>query len=67
MRPQDRERIQVEVVARVTERLLAAARASTPDRDGIRPEGAVEAVVSDTLYHERRRLDHAELGPRRQR
>ncbi len=49
MRREDRERIQVEVVSRVVERALAQARQS--------PEGYLETLVHDTLYHERRRLE----------
>ena len=49
MRPQDKERIQVEVVSRVVEGTVRRARR--------RPEGYLEGVVNDTLYHERLRLD----------
>ncbi len=50
MRPADRERIQVEVVSRVIERYMEEARSA--------PEGFLETLVNDTLYHERRRLEH---------
>lgn len=49
MRPEDRERIQVEVVSRVMARYVQAARTA--------PEGFLEMQVNDTLYHERRRLE----------
>ncbi len=49
MRPEDKERIQVEVVSRVVEGTVQRARQ--------RPEGYLEGVVNDTLYHERMRLD----------
>jgi glycerol-3-phosphate O-acyltransferase len=52
MRPEDRERIQVEVVSRVVERHVEAARRS--------PDGYLETLVNDTLYHERQRLEHAD-------
>ncbi len=51
MRPADRERIQVEVVSRIVERYRRRARTA--------PEGYLETLVNDTLYHERRRLEHA--------
>jgi glycerol-3-phosphate O-acyltransferase len=50
MRPQDRERIQVEVVSRVVDRYIAQARRAR--------EGFLEELVNDTIYHERRRLEH---------
>ena len=49
MRREDRERIQVEVVSRVVERAVVRARTA--------PEGFLETLVHDTLYHERRRLE----------
>ena len=49
MRPEDRERIQVEVVSRVVERHVKRAQAS--------PEGFLETLVNDTIYNERRRLE----------
>ncbi|MCC6750990.1 MAG: 1-acyl-sn-glycerol-3-phosphate acyltransferase [Deltaproteobacteria bacterium] len=49
MRPQDRERIQVEVVTRVVDRYVAEARRA--------PDGHLETLINDTLYHERRRLE----------
>ncbi len=51
MRREDRERIQVEVVSRVVQRAVAKARTE--------PEGYLETLVHDTLYHERRRLETA--------
>ena len=51
MKSQDRERIQVEVVSRVVDHHVQAARTAT--------EGYLETLVNDTLYHERRRLEHA--------
>lgn len=50
MRPADRERIQVEVVSRVVDRYSEQAR--------LAPEGFLEELVHDTIYHERRRLEH---------
>jgi len=51
MRPEDRERIQVEVVSRIVDRHVQ--RADTA------PEGYLETLVNDTIYHERRRLERA--------
>ena len=48
MRPEDRQKAQVEASSRVVDRHVAHARASG--------EG-LEALVADTLYHERRRLE----------
>jgi glycerol-3-phosphate O-acyltransferase len=50
MRPEDRERIQVEVASRVVERYLREAATAK--------EGHLETLVNDTLYHEHRRLEH---------
>ena len=52
MRPEDRERIQVEVVSRVVEHFVKQARDA--------PEGYLETAVNDALYHERRRLENAD-------
>jgi glycerol-3-phosphate O-acyltransferase len=49
MRPQDRERIQVEVVSRVVEGHVQHARSAR--------EGYLETVVNDTLFHEQKRLE----------
>jgi glycerol-3-phosphate O-acyltransferase len=49
MRPADRERTKVEVVSRVVERCARRAKGQ--------PEGFLETLINDTLYHERRRLD----------
>lgn len=49
MRAQDRERIQIEVVHRVVDRFVRQAREA--------PDGYLQTVVNDTLYHERRRLE----------
>lgn len=49
MRPEDRERAQIEAATRVVDRAVARARSSAD----------LEALVSDTLYHERRRLERA--------
>ena len=49
MRADDRERIQVEVVSRVTERYVKRAHGE--------PEGYLETLVNDTIYNERRRLE----------
>jgi glycerol-3-phosphate O-acyltransferase len=49
MRPEDRQRVQVEVVSRVVERYVKEAAGAG--------EGYLETLVSDTLYHERRRLE----------
>ncbi len=49
MRPEDRERIQVEVVSRVLEDYTRRARQQGGD--------LLERVVHDTIYHERRRLE----------
>ena len=56
MRPEDRERIQVEVVSRIVEQHVSRAGSAT--------EGYLETIVNDTLYHERRRLekDHSRGG-----
>ncbi len=51
MRPEDRERIQVEVVSRVVEQHVAAS--------GNASEGYLETLVNDTIYNERRRLEKA--------
>lgn len=48
MRPEDRERIQLEVTSRVLERHMARS-ASGPDY--------LETLINDTIYHERRRLE----------
>jgi glycerol-3-phosphate O-acyltransferase len=50
MRPEDRERIQVEVVSRIADRYVQRARTA--------PEGFLEELVNDAIYHERRRLEH---------
>ena len=52
MRPEDKERIQVEVVSRVVEHHVQHGRRE--------PDGYLEGVVNDTLYHERLRLDKAD-------
>ena len=49
MRPEDRERIQIEVVSRVVERCVEEARRSGSDH--------LDLLIQDTLYHERRRLE----------
>lgn len=49
MRPEDRERIQVEVVSRVVDRYVRKAHDA--------PEGYLETLVNDTLYTERQRLE----------
>ena len=49
MRPEDKERIQVEVVSRIVERHSRRARSG--------PDGYLEGLVNDTLYHERLRLE----------
>jgi glycerol-3-phosphate O-acyltransferase len=54
MRPRDRERIQVEVVSRVVERLARKAQSS--------PDGFLETLVNDTLYTERQRLEREPRG-----
>lgn len=51
MRPEDRERIQIEVVHRVVDRYVGQASDA--------PGGYLQTVVNDTIYHERRRLDSA--------
>jgi glycerol-3-phosphate O-acyltransferase len=51
MRPQDRERAQIESATRVVDRHVARARAAS--------DGDLESLVHDTLYHERRRLERA--------
>ncbi|HEY3354571.1 MAG TPA: 1-acyl-sn-glycerol-3-phosphate acyltransferase [Polyangia bacterium] len=51
MRAEDRQRIQVEVAQRVVDRYAAQA--------GAAPEGFLQTVVNDTIYHERRRLSKA--------
>ncbi|MCA9628535.1 MAG: 1-acyl-sn-glycerol-3-phosphate acyltransferase, partial [Myxococcales bacterium] len=48
MRPEDRERIQLEVTSRVLERHMALA-ATGPDY--------LATLINDTIYHERRRLE----------
>ena len=52
MRSEDRERVQVEVSHRVVERCVDQARKG--------PDGMLQMVVNDTLYHERRRLERAD-------
>ena len=54
MRPEDRERAQIEAATRVVDRTVAAARSSLD----------LEAAISDTLYHERRRLERAKHDAR---
>ncbi len=49
MKPEDKERIQVEVVSRVVEDHIKRARTA--------PTGYLEHLVNDTLYHERLRLE----------
>ncbi len=49
MRADDRERIQVEVVSRIAERYVKRAQE--------KPEGYLETLINDTIYHERRRLE----------
>ncbi len=49
MRPQDKERIQVEVVSRIVERTVRRARSA--------PDAYLETLLNDTLYHEKMRLD----------
>jgi glycerol-3-phosphate O-acyltransferase len=51
MRPEDRERIQVEVVSRIVDRYVQRAQGA--------PDGYLETQVNDTVYHERRRLEHS--------
>ncbi|MBX3181972.1 MAG: 1-acyl-sn-glycerol-3-phosphate acyltransferase [Polyangiaceae bacterium] len=60
MRPEDRERIQLEVVSRVLERHVSAARQGPGARQGAE---VLETLVSDTLYHERRRLERDTPAP----
>lgn len=48
MRPEDRERIQVEVTQRVVDRYVQLAKNA--------PEGFLQTVVNDTIYHEMQRL-----------
>ncbi len=50
MRPEDRERIQVEVAQRVVDRSMKRAKGAS--------EGFLQTLVNDTIYHELRRLDH---------
>jgi glycerol-3-phosphate O-acyltransferase len=59
MRPEDRERAQLEASSRVVDRLVAQART--------RANGDLEALVRDTLYHERRRLEKAHSDDARAR
>ncbi|MCK5797634.1 MAG: hypothetical protein KAI47_10650, partial [Deltaproteobacteria bacterium] len=49
MRPEDRERIQVEVAQRVVDRSMKRAKGAS--------EGFLQTLVNDTIYHELRRLD----------
>ena len=49
MRPEDRERTKVEVVSRIVQEHVERARTA--------PEGYLETLVNDTLYHERQRLE----------
>jgi glycerol-3-phosphate O-acyltransferase len=49
MRPEDRERIQIEVTQRVVDRVAQQAKNA--------PEGFLQTVVNDTIYHELRRLE----------
>jgi glycerol-3-phosphate O-acyltransferase len=49
MRPQDKERIQVEVVSRIVDRAVSKARSA--------PDAYLETLLNDTLYHEKQRLD----------
>ncbi len=48
MRPEDRDRILVEVTSRITEHYTQLARGA--------PDGFLEELVNDTLYHEKLRL-----------
>jgi len=50
MRPEDRERIQIEVVHRVVDDCVRQARRA--------PEGFLQTLVNDAIYHERRRLEN---------
>ncbi|MEB2313767.1 MAG: 1-acyl-sn-glycerol-3-phosphate acyltransferase [Sorangiineae bacterium] len=52
MRPEDRERAQLEAAGRVVDRHLRAA--------GAAPHRYLEDLLGDTLYEERRRLDRAD-------
>ena len=52
MRPEDRERIQVEVTQRVVDRYARLAKTA--------PEGYLQTIVNDTVYHELRRLERAD-------
>lgn len=54
MRPEHRERARIEAATRVVDRLVASLR--PPEDVGL------EALVSDTLYHERRRLERERGG-----
>ncbi len=49
MRPEDRERIQVEVTQRVVDRVAQQAKRAS--------EGFLQTIVNDTIYHELRRLE----------
>lgn len=54
MKPADRERIQVEVCQRVVEHYVQLAKR--------KPDGYLETVINDTLYHERTRLERSNGG-----
>lgn len=51
MRPEDRERIQVEVTQRVVDRYV--------EMSANQAEGFMQTVVNDTVYHEMRRLERS--------
>ena len=57
MRPEDRERAQIEASTRVVDRIVACANESSD----------LEAVLNDTLYYEKRRLERAKKGDPRAR
>ncbi len=57
MRPEDRERATIEAATRVVDRVVARAKSSDD----------LEAVLSDTLYNERRRLEREPAGRARTR
>lgn len=54
MRKEDRERIQVDVAERVVNRYIAASQNQ--------PEGVLQTMVNDTIYHEMRRLEREKKG-----
>jgi glycerol-3-phosphate O-acyltransferase len=54
MRPEDKERIQVEVAQRVVDRYVQVSKTA--------PEGYLQTIVNDTVYNELRRLERARPG-----